>query len=455
MTHQNHLMDFIMTVTVATFKIDGRHVSNMARECVLDGEWRQGLKMLIDDFEGMTHEIAFLILKGTHILEGVNDNIVLVEELDEDYQASVSDIYCFDMFYHDGELYRFDSVIEHREIQADVYGRGLMVLPDWDEYVRKYLTPVDMFFFDVSTSEHRFRACIASKVDVNSLPLWFGSENFCTTAKQFTDKHYPYKSTVASLIEKKMTQTTDSKESKWYKDARYSHAIKVANDYGFQSVEAFSDHWRDNVLKAIAERGIEWRELHVKTETVDEVVKYPYELALRHALVRTKLSTLSPSWQPVCPEHIKLDNDSAVHSDLWLALGNNFDGDEYTYTTKANVILSELVHHLQKTVFPAGEFVTLNSAGLTSFTGKVVTQYTKDITKNDILVIPHAGPEFELMARKAGLVISEVGGKLAHLVIVGREFGLPLVRVDEACFKFVEGMVLTLDFDTATINISY
>lgn len=442
-----------MTLTVATFKIDGRHVSNIARECVLDGEWREGLKMLIDDFEGMTHEIAFLILKGTHILEGVNDNINLVEEVDADYQERVNDVYGFDMFYDGGQLYRFDNVIEHREIQADVYGRGLTVLPDWDEYVRKYLTPDGMFFLDVSTSEHRFRACIASKVDGNSLPMWFGPENFCSSAKMFTDKHYPYKSTVAALIENKMTKQSDSKESDWYKNARFSHAIKTANDFGFQSVEAFSEHWRKQVLKAIEERGVEWRELHVQRDGIDEVVKYPYNIALRHALVRTKLTSFVPEWKAVCPEHIKLDNDSAIHSDLWLALGNNFDGNEYIYTTKENIILDELVNHLQKEVFPAGEFVTLNSAGLSNFQGTVVTKHSKVITKDSILVIPNAGPDYELLARKAGLVISEVGGKLAHLVIVGREFGLPLIRVDDACYKFEEGMTLNIDFETATITV--
>lgn len=65
--------------------------------------------------------------------------------------------------------------------------------------------------------------------------------------------------------------------------------------------------------------------------------------------------------------------------------------------------------------------------------------------------MPHAGPEFELQAMKTGLVISELGGKLAHLVVVGREFGLPLIRVDNALTKFTEGMRLQINFNDNTI----
>lgn len=41
-----------MTVTTATFRVDGRNYCNIARDLVLDQEWRKGLKLLVDNFEG-------------------------------------------------------------------------------------------------------------------------------------------------------------------------------------------------------------------------------------------------------------------------------------------------------------------------------------------------------------------------------------------------------------------
>ncbi len=61
------------------------------------------------------------------------------------------------------------------------------------------------------------------------------------------------------------------------------------------------------------------------------------------------------------------------------------------------------------------------------------------MTKNDIIVIPNASVDFELSALKAGLIICENGGKLAHLCIVGREFGIPLIRIDNATKIFKPG----------------
>lgn len=446
----------IMTVTTATFRVDGRNYCNIARDLVLDQEWRKGLKLLVDNFEGMTNDIAFHILKGTHILVGFNNDISMIVEVDESYQEQISDIYCHDMFYQNKQLYRFVKVIEHREIQSHVHNSGVKELPDWDKYVQQYMMDDDCVFFDVSTSEQRFRACIAERVDNNSLPLWFSEKEFSSSAKAYTDKYAPYQSTVDALIAEKAAKNAPIQpvsESDWYKNGRIAHAIQTANDYGYETVELFSETLRKKVLKAIGERNVEWRELHVKTEDVDKVIKYPYELALSYALIRTKLSSYAPKWEPVCEQGIKMENDSRIHSDLWLALGNDFDGSEYIYTTPENIILAELVKHMQKEVFPAGEFVTLNSAGLKTFKGHVATPRSEVITKNSILVIPHAGPEFELKARQAGLVVCEVGGKLAHLVIVGREFGLPMVRMEDACCLFEEGVELTLDFEKATISI--
>ena len=83
-----------------------------------------------------------------------------------------------------------------------------------------------------------------------------------------------------------------------------------------------------------------------------------------------------------------------------------------------------------------------------------MTPKSKDIFSHNILVIPHAGPEYDVIARKAGLVICAAGSRMAHLAVVGREFGLPLIRIDGACEKFKEGITLNIDFTTNTLTAS-
>lgn len=447
-----------MTVTTASFRIDGRHVTRIARDLVLDGDWRKALKVLIDGFEGMDHDIAFKILAGTHTLDGINNDIALLEETDVDYQSGSYDLYCHNTFYHLNQLYKFETLIDHEVVHRDIQRRGLSYdIPAFEDYVRKYLLPAQSFSFDVTTTRKKDRVVIASKLDNNNIPLWFDTDKIPSSAKAFDKQYFPEKEIVSTPVAKPVSNRDvnglDTVKTDWKGSFRSQAAQATAEHFGFSNVADFSESVRKDVLKAIEERGVQWKEIHIETADIDEVIRYPYELALAYALSRTDVRSFGPSWTPVSPADIKMSNDSRLHSDIWVALGFDFDGSEYDHDTKANMILMLLVSELQRVAFPAGDFTILNSAGLALFEGQVVTPTSKNITKNDILVIPHAGPEFELQAMKAGLVISEVGGKLAHLVIVGRELGLPLVRVDNACTLFKEGVTLILDFKQCSLHI--
>lgn len=103
-----------------------------------------------------------------------------------------------------------------------------------------------------------------------------------------------------------------------------------------------------------------------------------------------------------------------------MSLGFNLDGREYKHSTLEHRLFAAVVRAMQRELFPMGEFDTLNSAGLDKFSGSVVTPKSKDIFSHNILVIPHAGPEYDVIARKAGLVICAAGSRMAHLAVVGR-----------------------------------
>jgi len=444
-----------MSSTVASFSIVGRNMTAMARNMVLDGDWRKSTKFLIDEFEGMTHGYAHMILRGTHVLDGINNDIEIIEERDDNYIETMNEIYCHNSFYELGQLYEFQSLVTNETVHEDIRRRQLNHdIPAYEEYVRKYLCPQKALVFNVTMDSKNFYTIIATKKDNNDLPLWFGEDDFSRSAKAFFTKHLkpaPVPAVDKGIFIQSVDEPTEKPD--WYKSIRTARALQTASNHGFDSIEGFSNSLRKNVLQTIVDRGVQWKTLHINHDGINETIQYPYELAMAYVFSRTAIRQFAPKWTPVCPSNIKQDNDSRLHSDIWIALGFDFDGQEYDYSTKENLILSAIVDELHNEVFPAGEFITLNSAGLKTFTGKVVTPQSKKITKHDILVIPHAGSEFEIFARQAGLVISEVGGKLAHLVIVGREMGLPLVRVDNACELFKEDVVISLNFDECTLKV--
>lgn len=458
-----------MSVTTATFKVDGRHYTQLARNFVLDGDWRDGLNLLTESFEGMDCDVAFKLLKGTHTLVGVNNDITMIEEVDADYQEEIRDIYCHDKFYETGELYSFVKFIDHTVIDEDITRRGLnYAIPASDEYVRKYLLPKDMVVFEASPTGRHYRGLVAKHLDRNSLPIWFSKSDFCLSAKLYANHYFPapvvQRLDPSQLVVDKVqltppvvtvTETTPvSANNDWHDSWRAQLAEQKAKDHGFENVVDFSNHLRVAVLEAIKERNGTWKTLVVKETEVEETISFPYELALAYSLSKTGLRHLAPEWQTVSPGCLKMENDSRLHTDFWLALGLNLNGLEYNYTSRDFIIFSAVVRKMQREVFPMGEFDTLNSANLDTFSGSVVTPKSDMIHKLNILVIPHAGPEFDVIARKAGLVICETGSRMAHLAVVGREFGLPLIRIEGACSKFKEGVTLNIDFTTNTITAS-
>lgn len=79
-----------------------------------------------------------------------------------------------------------------------------------------------------------------------------------------------------------------------------------------------------------------------------------------------------------------------------------------------------------------------------------------------IAVVPHAGPEYQLAMETAckldpethrhGLVISETGGKLAHLAIVGREMKCTVLMIPTALKKYKVGRSISVDMKRKKIT---
>ena len=91
------------------------------------------------------------------------------------------------------------------------------------------------------------------------------------------------------------------------------------------------------------------------------------------------------------------------------------------------------------------DFVILNGNGMKKFEGNVVFETSSKITDKDILVLPNANLKYEAIASKAGLVIVERGSELSHLVIVGKQEALPVLKMENAIKKLKDIKRINVD----------
>lgn len=70
------------------------------------------------------------------------------------------------------------------------------------------------------------------------------------------------------------------------------------------------------------------------------------------------------------------------------------------------------------------------------------------------ICIPHAGVEYERAARNADVIITETGGKLAHMATVARESGRLLIRVDNACDRLPPFTKINFNMTRQTMEIT-
>ncbi len=428
------------------FSISGSHFTDNAKNLVLDGKWNQALRMLIESFDGMTYDIAYKILQGKLEIQ-VNENGVNVLEVeDKTYQEEIFDIYCFDKFFENNQLYTFSHFINSEMVHKDIQERHLTYnIPDFDTYVRKYLIPKDMFGFNVSKGKECLFV-IAEKTNENEIPVWLDKFSILNSAKNYAiNNWFSLKEKNNIIKETSESLNLSSYDSEFNSKFKNAQAIEQALKAGFKDVESYSDFLRKSVINQLE------NVTYNKFQSTYGEVTYPKELAISYAFYRTSKKHLN-TWKTTLKSGLKMENDSPLHTELWLLLGFNLNGNEYIQNSKENLIFNELIDYIQKSHYENSEFTTLNSANLSNFKGFVVDYKSENITKNDIIVIPSASVEFEVPALKAGLIICENGGKLAHLCIVGREFGIPLIRIDNATKLFQHGSEINIDFENQTLT---
>jgi phosphohistidine swiveling domain-containing protein len=199
-----------------------------------------------------------------------------------------------------------------------------------------------------------------------------------------------------------------------------------------------------------------WKHLEDKD---GNVLKVPGRAFLHFAIARADYMNktgdqeiILPEYNVIAPRGLKMMNDDPLHTDCWLGAGLPLD-NAYDHDMWQNRLFFEKMFEVQSTYFEH-DFNILNRADQTKIKGTIVNPYNyENFPKGErILVIPHLGVEFEVAALQCDAIICETGGKLAHLTTVGREMGIPIIRMENAVIAFAMPRKIEFDLMEGKIN---
>jgi len=166
-----------------------------------------------------------------------------------------------------------------------------------------------------------------------------------------------------------------------------------------------------------------------------------------------------PTWSVVSPMGLKCQMDNPYHTDWMLGAGETFE-DAYSgdKTSRWEVVQqsASIVRYDVTKEWTKAEFVVLSKGTRSWFSGEVVMPApNKAVPAGSVAVVPFAGPQYQLAMETAcqdgGVLIADTGGKLAHLAVVGREFGCTVLMLPDATKRFKEGQQLFIDMDEGTV----
>lgn len=161
---------------------------------------------------------------------------------------------------------------------------------------------------------------------------------------------------------------------------------------------------------------------------------------------------------PLSPRGLKMPNDDAAHTDAWLGTGMDL-ALAYEMQQPEVWAFYDALFDLQKDLLSLKDFAILNRGGSDFVRGYVTTPeniFKLKKTHPDerfVLVVPHAGVEYDLAAREACAVITGAGGRLAHLVTVSRERDVPIIRVENALTAVLADRYLSIDLKEGTLTL--
>lgn len=173
----------------------------------------------------------------------------------------------------------------------------------------------------------------------------------------------------------------------------------------------------------------------------------------------------TPTWAPVAPMGMKMGGDNPFHTDWMLGAGvplaSTYDRTDGSF---GKVVMHSAYRRRDQVVreYTGHQFTVLARGVQTRFSGEVEFPGPNErVAPGTIAVVPHAGPEYQAAMETAnmedrfgrrGCIICEVGGKLAHLVVVGREFKCTVLMLPGVMGMYLRGQRVIVDTEAGVIE---
>lgn len=483
------------TLRMVSFALRGDYLTEQAREKMGDGEWKEALALLVETLEGMTYDQAIGILEGTHKMSGEGTTLYMEEEtpearaaLQEHYKAAYGlgghvkfDGWMYEPYRIVDNLGEEDAKMvlgmpEYRDVNRG--GRGTQSLrEEWlyetdlvhmkscypMVYPARALELRAMFYADsreteqarmLVNSEGKHVVVLFRRASDTNVPFWRAKDSkdmqaafsqlepylSVTGYAQYAGELHPSQRS----REVSMSVTELSEEDKAHLRARQEveEAEQLARELKHQlDAAALSVRIREF---ANNDTELGWYDYKWKDPETGNVIKLhaPKRALYCYALSRTGASYRMPAYNAISPDSFKTGDDDPYHTDVWLGCELALDRETYESSSPEYRAVLDMMFQVQRELL---NFEVQVLARGPEVTGTVVYADSENIDKDCVLVVSHAGVEYELQAMKAGAVVTEAGGKLAHLVTVCREMDKPIIRMDGAREKLQPGQRVTVN----------
>jgi phosphohistidine swiveling domain-containing protein len=193
-----------------------------------------------------------------------------------------------------------------------------------------------------------------------------------------------------------------------------------------KEIAAFSMKCITIGAQVVLQAGDDTFELPLEDGSTIKVPRAPFE---NWALRNTSLSHLAPPWKCISSPGMKMPGDDVNHTDwvlgAWQTLKSAYEGLVKDASWTARFDLQRKLGNWECGVVVSGEDVT----------GEV---------GKDILVLSDLDPKNLEAVMKSKAVITQAGGRLAHLALVAMEHCVPILLVPDALTRYPKGARLTL-----------
>lgn len=431
------------------FRVTGAFLTDHHRNLVREGAWQQAIQSFIQSLHGIDWDIAISILSGKKKLIGESGNgkdipntLDLADEVPEEVKEYLDAVnFVYGGAYREtlDRWYRPYAVVTNYGINDLPERHSLSVRPDYP--YRRALhyadTPnediVHALGYNGYLKPVLFKKCAAP-------PMWLE----VTTRPEIAFQRYC--EIHGGVAERGHAQAYGSSCNEF---VSCIHGTPTAETYVFPALpqnldqEAEYHEQLQERIRVQAEKNGGFFDLVVPYKNNPITYSVPYEPFKAWALNDYWTTT----WIPVSPEGYKMACDSPIHTDWIVGAGipidSVYDHDENPLQLAIWDKVHEIVEAYNK------EFTVISGNGKAC--GKVVhigplteKDAQEALKGNEIIIIPSLHPTYLSVAKRALAIISEQGGALSHLA---QEHNLSIMRIHDARKKYLEGNIVTLDFD--------